>query len=112
MLAINPNSEHPKESYKLIQYLVTWPIFDEYYPQWPSQTSLIKRIDRGPRHSGYPAQLAKARSWGAYSNGPVAIPTMWNWVGRGIGSVFIGEQTPEEAAQELYDNLQKALAKQ
>ena len=30
---------------------------------------------------------------------------MWNWVGRGIGSVFIGEKTALEAAQEIRDAL-------
>ncbi|MGH6912260.1 MAG: ABC transporter substrate-binding protein [Geminicoccales bacterium] len=112
MLGINVNTEHPEEAYRLVQYLIRWPIFAEYYPQWPAQTSLISRIERGPSHAGYPAQLLKARSWGAYSTGPIAIPTMWNWVGRAAGSVFIGEKTPLEAAQEIYDNITAELAKQ
>ena len=34
---------------------------------------------------------------------------MWNWVGRGAGSVFIGEKTSQEAAQEIYDNIKNEL---
>jgi multiple sugar transport system substrate-binding protein len=112
MLGINANTEHPEEAYKLVQYLISWPIFAEYYPQWPAQTSLVERIERGPAHAGYPEQLLKARSWGAYSTGPVDIPTMWNWVGRGAGAVFIGEKTPLEASQEIYDNISAGLAEQ
>ena len=111
-LGINANTEHPEEAYKLVQYLISWPIFAEYYPQWPAQTSLVERIERDPAHAGYPEQLLKARSWGAYSTGPVDIPTMWNWVGRGAGAVFIGEQTPLEASQEIHANITAALAEQ
>ncbi|HEX5078460.1 MAG TPA: extracellular solute-binding protein [Geminicoccaceae bacterium] len=112
MLGINANTEHPEEAYRLVQYLISWPIFADYYPQWPAQTSLIGRIERGPSHAGYSEQLLKARSWGAYSTGPVDIPTMWNWVGRGAGAVFIGEKTPLEASQEIYDNISAKLAEQ
>ncbi len=112
MLGINANTEHPEEAYRLVQYLISWPIFAEYYPQWPAQKSLIKRIERDPSHAGYPQQLLKARSWGPYSTGPIPIPTMWNWVGRGAGAVFIGEKTPLEASQEIYDNITAELAKQ
>lgn len=112
MLGINANTEHPEEAYKLVQYLISWPIFAEYYPQWPAQTSLVERIERVPAHAGYPEQLLKARSWGAYSTGPVDIPTMWNWVGRGAGAVFIGEKTPLEASQEIHDNITAELAGQ
>jgi len=79
--------------------------------QWPAQKSLLAKIQRGPAHAGYPEQLALARSWGAYSAGPVAIPTMWNAVGRAAGSVFIGEKTSKAAAQDVYDLIQTELAK-
>jgi len=111
-LGINVNTEHPEEAYRVVQYLISWPIFSEYYPQWPAQKTLIERIERGPAHAGYPQQLLLARSWGPYSTGPIDIPTMWNWVGRGIGSVFIGEKTSLEAAQEIHDNISEGLANQ
>lgn len=112
-LGINVNTEHPEEAYKLVQFLISEDIFFKYYVgQWPAQKTLIAKIKRGPAHSGYPEQLVLARSWGSYSTGPVAIPTMWNWVGRAAGSVFIGEKTAIEASQEVYDNIQAELAKQ
>jgi multiple sugar transport system substrate-binding protein len=111
-LAINVNTKHPEEAYKLVQYLNGPEIFAKYYVgQWPAQNSLIAKIERGPAHSGYPEQLKIARQWGAYSTGPVAIPTMWNAVGRAIGSVFIGEKPSKAAAQEVYDLIQTELAK-
>ena len=110
--AINVNTKHPEEAYKLVQYLNDPEIFTKYYVgQWPAQKSLIAKIERGPAHSGYPEQLKIARQWGAYSTGPVAIPTMWNAVGRAIGSVFIGEKPSKAAAQEVYDLIQTELAK-
>ncbi|MBW1961113.1 MAG: extracellular solute-binding protein [Deltaproteobacteria bacterium] len=111
-LGINVNTKHPDEAYKLVMYLISEPIFFKYYVgQWPAQKTLIKKIKRGPSHSGYPKQLIKARSWGPYSTGPVAIPTMWNWVGRAAGSVFIGEKTSLEAAKDLYKKIAAEMEK-
>jgi len=111
-LAINVNTKHPDEAFKLVQYLTNPDIFTKYYPgQWPAQNSLIAKIQRGPSHSGYPEQLKLARQWGAYSTGPVAIPTMWNAVGRAAGSVFVGEKTSKAAAKELHELIQAELAK-
>ncbi len=112
-LGINVNTEHPEEAYRLVQFLISEDIFFKYYVgQWPAQKTLIKKIKRGPAHSGYPEQLVLARSWGPYSTGPVAIPMMWNWVGRAAGAVFIGEKTPLEAAKEVHANISAELAKQ
>jgi multiple sugar transport system substrate-binding protein len=111
-LAINANTKYPDEAFKLVQYLAGPDIYTKYYVgQWPAQKSLIAKIQRGPSHSGYPEQLKLARQWGAYSSGPVAIPTMWNAVGRAIGSVFTGEKTSRAAAQEVHDLVQAELAK-
>jgi multiple sugar transport system substrate-binding protein len=111
-LAINVNTKHPDEAFRLVQYLTNPDIFTKYYPgQWPAQNSLIAKIQRGPSHSGYPEQLKLARQWGAYSTGPVAIPTMWNAVGRAAGSVFVGEKTSKAAAKELHELIQAELAK-
>ena len=111
-LGININTKHPEAAYKLVMYLISEPIFFKYYVgQWPAQKTIIKKIKRGPAHSGYPEQLILARSWGPYSTGPVAIPTMWNWVGRAVGSVFIGEKTSLEAAKDVYNNIKAELEK-
>jgi len=57
------------------------------------------------------SQIRKARTWGPYGLGPIAIPFMWNATGRAAGSVFIGEKSSKEAAAELYDAIAKELAK-
>jgi multiple sugar transport system substrate-binding protein len=111
-LAINANTKHPEEAFRLVQYLTGPDIYTKYYVgQWPAQKSLIAKIQRAASHSGYPEQLKLARQWGPYSSGPVAIPTMWNAVGRAIGSVFTGEKTSRAAAQEVHDLVQAELAK-
>jgi multiple sugar transport system substrate-binding protein len=66
-----------------------------------------RRARLGPELAGYPEQLKTARSWGPYGTGPVAIPFMWNAVGRAAGSVFIGEKTSAQAAAELHDAISK-----
>ncbi|MBI3516485.1 MAG: hypothetical protein HY060_20830, partial [Proteobacteria bacterium] len=48
---------------------------------------------------------------GPYGLGPVAIPFMWNAVGRAAGSVFIGEKTAKVAGTELHEAISKELAK-
>jgi multiple sugar transport system substrate-binding protein len=109
-LGVNINSKHPEASYKLIKYLISEPIYSKYYKgMWPAQKTLIKKLKSGPASAGYPKQLILARSWGPYSTGPIPIPTMWNWVGRGAGSVFIGEKTSIEVAKEIYNKLKKEL---
>ena len=109
-LGINSNTKHPEASYKLIKYLINEPVYSKYYAgMWPAQKTLIKQLPQVASHVGYKKQLILARSWGSYSTGPIPIPTMWNWVGRGAGSVFIGEKTSQEAAQEIYDNIKNEL---
>jgi multiple sugar transport system substrate-binding protein len=109
-LGINANTEHPEASYKLIKYLINEPVYSKYYAgMWPAQKILIKQLPQVASHVGYKKQLILARSWGSYSTGPIPIPTMWNWVGRGAGSVFIGEKTSIEVAKEIYNKLKKGL---
>jgi len=79
--------------------------------QWPAQKSLLSKIERPASHAGYPEQLRQARAWGPHSSGPVAIPIMWNAVGRAAGSVFTGEKSSKAAAKDLYDLVQAELAK-
>ena len=109
-LGINANTEHPEASYKLIKYLINEPVYSKYYAgMWPAQKTLIKQLPQVASHVGYKKQLILARSWGSYSTGPIPIPTMWNWVGRGAGSVFIGEKTSQEVAKEIYNNIKNEL---
>jgi multiple sugar transport system substrate-binding protein len=113
MLAISPNCRYPEQAWKLIQFLVKPdPTFTRFYTNYtPAQQAAITARTWRPQMSGYPEQLRTARSWGAYSTGPVAIPFMWQAVGRTAGSVFIGEKTSAQAAQDLHDALSRELAR-
>ena len=71
-----------------------------HYARLPSEIS-----------AGFSGVIAMARSWGAYGTGPVAIPFMWNAIGRAAGSVFIGEKTSQVAAAEFHDLISKELAR-
>ena len=109
-LGINVNTEHAEAAFKLINYLTNEPVYTDHYAgMWPAQKTLIKQLPQVASHKGYKDQLILARSWGPYSTGPIPIPTMWNWVGRGAGSVFIGEKTSIEVANEIYENIKKEL---
>ncbi|HEV8311281.1 MAG TPA: extracellular solute-binding protein [Methylomirabilota bacterium] len=111
-LSVNVNARHPDETFQVIKYLITPEIYTKYYVgQWPAQKSLLAKIERPASHAGYAEQLKHARTWGPYSSGPVAIPIMWNAVGRAAGSVFTGEKTSRAAAKELSDLIQAELAK-
>jgi multiple sugar transport system substrate-binding protein len=113
MLGISANSKHVEASWKLIQFLTQpEPTFTKFYTNYtPAQRAALDARAWAPELSGYPEQLKTARSWGAYGIGPVAIPFMWNAVGRAAGSVFIGEKTSAQAASELHDAISKELAK-
>jgi multiple sugar transport system substrate-binding protein len=113
MLGISANSKHVEASWKLIQFLTQpEPTFTKFYTNYtPAQRAALDARAWAPELSGYPEQLKTARSWGAYGIGPVAIPFMWNAVGRAAGSVFIGEKTSVQAASELHDAISKELAK-
>ncbi len=113
MLAISANSKNVEEGWKLIQFLTQPdPTFTKHYTNYtPAQRSALEARAWTPELAGYPEQLKTARSWGAYGTGPVAIPFMWNAVGRAAGSVFIGEKTSAQAATELHDAISKELAK-
>lgn len=113
-LAISANSKNPEAAWKLIRFLTTPdPTFTKYYTNYVQPQRPIMNYDRLPSEisAGFTAQLQTARSWGAYNNGPVSIPFMWNAVGRSAGSVFIGEKTSKQAATELHEAIAKELAK-
>jgi multiple sugar transport system substrate-binding protein len=113
MLGISANSKNVEAAWKLIQFLTRpEPTFTKFYTNYtPAQRAALDARSWSPELSGYPEQLKTARSWGPYGTGPVAIPFMWNAVGRAAGSVFIGEKSSAQAAAELHDAISKELAK-
>ncbi|MBI1776871.1 MAG: extracellular solute-binding protein [Proteobacteria bacterium] len=113
-LAISANSKNVEPSWRLIRFLTTpEPTFTKYYSNYVQPQKAVMNYDRLPAEiaPGFTDQIRQARSWGPYGLGPVAIPFMWNAVGRAAGSVFIGEKTSKVAAAELHDAISKELAK-
>ncbi|MGH6895079.1 MAG: extracellular solute-binding protein [Geminicoccaceae bacterium] len=102
-LCVNASSEHPKEAWKLMQFLNTWEFFERYNTgYYPAQYALLERRPFPPEMKGFAEQFTKgARSWGPYARGPATIASMWNQTSRSFGSAFIGAKTPLEAAEEL-----------
>ena len=114
MLGINPNSKNVDASWKLVRFLTTpEPTFTKFYTNYVQPQRPVMNYDRLPKEvaPGFSAQIKTARSWGPYGTGPVAIPFMWNAVGRAAGSVFIGEMTPQQAAQEVITAISGELVK-
>ncbi|MBI3513793.1 MAG: sugar ABC transporter substrate-binding protein [Proteobacteria bacterium] len=104
-LGISANSKNVEQSWKLIRYLSTpEPTFTKYYTNYVQPQKALMNYDRLPAEiaPGFTDQLQRARTWGPYGLGPVAIPFMWNAVGRAAGAVFIGEKTAKVAGTELH----------
>ncbi len=114
MLGIGANSKNVDAAWKLVRFLTTpEPTFTKYYTNYVQPQRAVMNYDRLPKEigPGFSMQIATARSWGPYGTGPVAIPFMWNAVGRGAGSVFIGEKTSKQAATEVIEAITKELEK-
>ena len=112
MLIINANSKHVDADWKFVKFMASAKVFASYYTtQFPAQKSLIKNVDFGPTMKGFAEQLQHARTWGAYSTGPVPIGTMWNLTDRAFGSALSGQQSVESAAKDLLDRVRELLNK-
>lgn len=110
MLVINANSKHPREAWKLIEYLASEPIFTKYYTtQFPAQKSLLKNVDWSPELKGFAEQLGYARTWGPYSDGPAPIGAMWNATGRAFSAALSGQRSEQDAAEELLQTVAKLM---
>jgi multiple sugar transport system substrate-binding protein len=114
MLVVSANSKYPEQAWRLVRFLSQPdPTFTTYYANYVQAQRSLLNYSRLPAtiSAGFSEQIAMARSWGAYSTGPVAIPFMWNAVGRAAGSVFIGEKSSKEAATDLYNLIAKEFEK-
>ncbi len=110
MLGINANTENPDVAWKLVEFMTREQVLVEYYGnQFPAQKTPLQSIEFGPALGGFAEQLTLARSWGAYSDGPAQIGSMWDATGRAFGSAFIGEKSYEEAAADLLKSVEDQL---
>lgn len=109
-LVINANTQDPQAAWKLVRFLSRQDFFTTYLTsQLPANKALLSAMDLGPGMGGYAQQLQQARTWGPYADGPVAIGTMWNEVGRDFGAMFVGEMTADQAAQRLLSAIGSGL---
>jgi ABC-type glycerol-3-phosphate transport system substrate-binding protein len=116
MIGLNANIDPKKveAAWKLVRFLTSpEPLFTRHYTNYVQPQRPLLGYKHLPEEirSGFDAQIKTARSWGPYGTGPVAIPFMWNAVGRAAGSVFVGEKTSQAAAQELFDLIKKEFDK-
>jgi multiple sugar transport system substrate-binding protein len=111
MLVINANTQHPAEAWKFVKYMASQKVFADYYrTQFPAQKSLLASVDFGAPMKGFADQLQVARTWGPYADGPVPIGTLWNETGRAFGAALSGQRSPEDAANDLLQAINKAMA--
>lgn len=110
MLIINANTKHPQEAWKFVKFMASEVVFSKYYrTQFPAQSSLLKKVDFGPELKGFAEQFEFARTWGPYASGPVPIGTMWNLTGRAFGTALSGQSSPEDAAKDLLQEIEKQM---
>jgi multiple sugar transport system substrate-binding protein len=110
MLGINAGTKHAAEAWKLVQFLNDKALFTgAYKSQFPAQKSLLQTIDFGADMKGFAEQMQHARTWGAYSDGPAPMGTMWNLTGRSFGAALSGQQTVDQASADLAGQLKKLI---
>ncbi len=110
-LVVNASTEHPEESWKLVQFLTSAGLFEKYYTnQFPAQKSLLGQIEYRPEESGFATQLAQhTRTWGAYAESGVGVGPLWNTTSRAFGTALSGQSSPEEAAGALLAEIERML---
>ncbi|SMR83938.1 multiple sugar transport system substrate-binding protein [Aliiroseovarius halocynthiae] len=110
-LVVNSNTKHPEEAWKLMQFLNSAPLFEKYYTnQFPAQKTMLSEIEYRPEESGFSTQLAEnTRTWGAYADSGVGVGPLWNVTSRAFGAALSGQNSPEQAADELIAEINRML---
>jgi multiple sugar transport system substrate-binding protein len=110
MLGINADTKHQAEAWKLVQFLNDKALFTgAYKTQFPAQKSLLQTIEFAPEVKGFAEQMQHTRTWGAYTEGPAPMGTMWNLTGRSFGAALSGQQPVDVAAADLAAQLKKLI---
>lgn len=110
-LVVNSNTKHPEESWKLLRFLTNAGLFEKYYTnQFPAQKSLLSQIEYRTEELGFADQLANnTRTWGAYADSGAGVGQLWNVTARAFGSALSGQDSLEEAADELIGEINRMI---
>jgi multiple sugar transport system substrate-binding protein len=110
MLVINANTKHPEATWQFVKFMASREVFADYYrTQFPAQKTLLKNVDFGAPMKGFAEQFDYARTWGPYASGPVPIGAMWNATGRAFGSALSGQRSPDDAAKDFLQEINKLM---
>ncbi len=110
-LVVNASTDHPAESWQLLQFLTRARLFETYYTnQFPAQKSLLAQIEYRDEELGFAAQLANhTRTWGAYSDSGAGVGQLWNLTARAAGKALSGQSSSQEASAELLQDIRRLL---
>ncbi|WP_170419517.1 ABC transporter substrate-binding protein [Ruegeria atlantica] len=110
-LVVNANTEHPEESWKLVQFLTDAGLFEKHYTnQFPAQKTLLGQIEYRPEELGFSEQLANnTRTWGAYADSGAGVGQLWNLTSRAVGTAMSGQASSLDAANELVGEVDRLL---
>jgi len=110
-LVVNASTDHPEESWKLLQFLTRGSLFENYYSnQFPAQKSLLAQIEYREEEQGFASQLANhTRTWGAYSDSGAGVGQLWNLTARAAGKALSGQSSSQEASTELLREIMRLL---
>lgn len=107
-LAINADTKYPQQSWTLLKYLISGPIFKSYN-QYPAQRSLLKALTFPKPEMGFVDQLQHAITFKQYIDSPAPVSGMWAATNQAFGAVFSGQKTPNQAAKDLLNKIQGLL---
>jgi len=107
-LAINANTNHPEEAWQFLNFLISRRVF-ESYQQFPAQTTLLDQLTFPASEQGFADQLPHAITFKQYIDSPAPVNGMWDATNREFGSVFSGQKTVEQAANDLMRAMNQLL---
>lgn len=110
-LVVNSNTDEPEAAWKLVQFLVSAPLFAKYYTdQFPAQKTLLSQIHYRKEEMGFAKQLAyHTRTWGAYAESGVGVGPLWNVTSRAFGTALSGQSSLDQAAADLLGEIDRML---
>lgn len=101
-LVINSNTQHPEAAWEFLTYLNTQDFYENHYSNYfPPQQTLLNAIEFPEALQGYAEQLPHAITFNQYIISPAPVSGMWAATNRAFSSVYSGQNTAEQAADNL-----------